>query len=234
MKVAKLILSAFMLLCAADVSAMDSFDEAKRTLPGIMKKMEDPATLYCGCPLVFHKNRYAPDLKACGYKVRKNPKRAARIEAEHIMPAWEFGHQMQCWQEGGRKQCARNDSKFKMAEGDLHNLYPAVGEVNGDRNNFRFSQWNGHGMYGKCNMAVDFKGRRAQPPERARGLIARAYLYMSKTYDIKLSDAQRKLFKIWDESYKPDRNECLRNKLIEKKQGNDNPFVTARCKALNY
>lgn len=40
----------------------------------------------------------------------------------------------------------------------MHNLQPAVGEVNGDRGNFMYSQWNGgEGQYGQCAMKVNFK-----------------------------------------------------------------------------
>jgi hypothetical protein len=45
--------------------------------------------------------------------------------------------------------------------------------VNGDRNNFMYSQWNGGaGQYGQCPMKVDFKNKQAEPPARARGAIA--------------------------------------------------------------
>ncbi len=38
-------------------------------------------------------------------------------------------------------------------ESDMHTLQPAVGEVNGDRGNFMYSQWNGgEGQYGQCTM----------------------------------------------------------------------------------
>ena len=83
------------------------------------------------------------------------------------MSAWEFGHQLQCWQEGGRKNCSKNPA-FAIMEGDLHNLFPAIGEVNGDRSNFRFQLWNGKPFqYGQCEMIVDFKGKRAQPPRES-------------------------------------------------------------------
>ncbi len=61
----------------------------------------------------------------------------------------------------------------------MHNLQPSVGEVNGDRGNFMYSQWNGgEGQYGQCAMKVDFKEKAAEPPARARGAIARTYFYM--------------------------------------------------------
>lgn len=49
------------------------------------------------------------DLASCGYQVRKQQNRAERIEWEHIVPAWVFGHQRQCWQQGGRKNCVSSD-----------------------------------------------------------------------------------------------------------------------------
>ena len=211
--------------------AMESFNEAKKVLPSIYKQIDDPKTIYCGCDLSIERNRFNVDLKSCGYKVRKQAKRAARVEIEHVMSAWEFGHQLKCWQDGGRKNCNRNSTQFEIMEGDLHNLFPAVGEVNGDRSNYRFQDWNGKPtQYGKCEMIVDFKGKRAQPPKNSRGLIARAYLYMSDKYKIRLSQAQRRLYEAWDRMYPVTESECLRNELINKVQGNDNPFVSRQCR----
>lgn len=216
--------------CAAvSDGSFDDFNDAKRAMPGIFRQLKDPKTLYCGCPLVFSKNRYTPDLRSCGYKARRNPRRAARIEAEHMMPAWQFGHFMQCWQDGGRKKCEVESEEFKKAEGDLHNLYPAVGEVNGDRSNYRYTQGNGSSMYGKCEMHINFQDRSAEIPQRARGIAARAMLYMSETYKVQLSKNQRKLYEVWDEIYPPDADECLWNSLIKKRQGTDNRFISSKC-----
>ncbi|MDX1268943.1 MAG: endonuclease, partial [Oceanisphaera sp.] len=108
-----------------------SFRQAKQAAPAIYN--DHPVTFYCGCPIDAHGKKLVPNLERCGYQVRKQQKRASRIEWEHVVPAWELGHQRQCWQQGGRKNCTRNDTVFKRMEGDLHNLVPAVGEVNGDR-----------------------------------------------------------------------------------------------------
>ncbi|WP_411020426.1 endonuclease, partial [Salmonella sp. ZJLS19Sal_0228] len=81
-----------------------------------------------GCDIQWQGKKGTPDLKGCGYQVRKQEKRASRIEWEHVVPAWQFGHQLQCWQQGGRKQCSRHDTAFKRMEADLHNLTPAIGE----------------------------------------------------------------------------------------------------------
>lgn len=55
----------------------------------------------------------------------------------------------------------------------MHNLFPAIGEVNGDRANFRFSDWNGKpNQYGKCQMLVDFKERQVQPAASSSNTMA--------------------------------------------------------------
>ena len=101
-------------------------------------------TLYCGCRYDDKKN---VDFSSCDFKPRENPnrksfKRAERIEWEHMVTAHNMGHFLPCWKDGGRKNCSVNDTTFKLMEGDMHNLYPAIGEINGDRSNFMYSQWN--------------------------------------------------------------------------------------------
>ncbi len=206
-----------------------SFSKAKKE--AIKIYFDHPTSFYCGCDISWQGKKGKPDLDSCGYQVRKQLKRASRIEWEHVMPAWNFGHQRQCWQDGGRKNCTRNDKVFKAMEADLHNLTPTVGEVNGDRSNYRFSQWNGMDgvSYGMCEMQVNFKQRKVMPPDRARGSIARTYLYMSKEYNLKLSSSERKLMIAWNKQYPVDEWECTRNQRIIAIQGNDNPFVTQEC-----
>ncbi|MFX3916328.1 endonuclease, partial [Streptococcus suis] len=82
----------------------------------------------------------------------------------------------------------------------MHNLVPAVGEVNGNRSNYKFTQWNDNSgvSYGQCSMRINFKDRVAMPPIETRGKIARSYLYMSKQYNIKLSSQERKTMEAWD------------------------------------
>ena len=208
-------------------------DALKRVYQTLNSEFGQTSTLHCGCNIKYipkaQYTHWVPDLSSCGYQVRLNQKRANRIEVEHIMPAWDFGHQRKCWQEGGRKNCD-NDELFKMMEADLHNVYPTVGEINADRRHFKFTDWGVPSPnYGSCEMVVDFKGQRAQPPKRARGQIARAYLYMAQKYDVKIPSEQLATYKDWDKSYDVTAFECRRNELIKQVQGNDNPFITKRC-----
>ena len=211
-----------------------NFKTAKRDMHVIFTHLKSPKTIYCGCDIKFTKHYYYPDLESCGYHNRspRNLNRAHRIEAEHIMPAWEFGKDQSCWtKHHGRQNCENTSDRFNMMESDLHNLYPAVGEVNGDRSNYAFSDAVRNApSYGLCDMKIDRKRQRVTPPERSRGLIARAYLYMSETYSVPLDEEHKNLFNRWNKMYNPDKNECLRNELIGKVQGNLNHFVTEKCK----
>lgn len=202
-----------------------NFYQAKKVLPDIFTGLN--TTFYCGCPYEGNK----VDLNACGYRIRKDPRRAGRVEWEHVVPAWAIGHQRQCWQNGGRSNCSKNDSVYAKAEGDLHNLTPAIGEINNDRSNYGFSVWTRNpgadkSMYGKCQMLVDFKGRKVQPPESVRGKIARITFYMVNEYDLNLSNQERRLYCVWAKAYPVDRWEQVRNQRVAAVQGNVNPFVS--------
>lgn len=206
---------------------INNFTQAKAVAARIHQ--DAPGSFYCGCHISWEGKKGTPDLASCGYSVRKNADRAQRIEWEHVVPAWQFGHQRQCWQEGGRKNCTR-DEVYRELETDLHNLQPSIGEVNGDRGNFMYGQWNGgEGQYGQCAMKIDFKNKLAEPPERARGAIARTYFYMRDRYQLRLSSQQTQLFTAWDKRYLVTSWECSRDQRIAEQQGNHNPYVQQAC-----
>ena len=219
------------------VNAADNFQQAKPQLEAIFKQLNQPKTLYCGCNIVFPVSGwYRPELNSCGYKIQEDKRRARRIEAEHIMPAWDFGRNLKCWKDAekgeGRIMCEAQDKIFNKMEGDLHNLYPAVGEVNKLRSNYGFTEVMFKPdivSFGDCGMAISSQEQMALPPVRARGIIARAYLYMSYQYKIPIDRNHMELYQKWDEDFAPDSNECKRNELIGKIQGNTNPFTDYRC-----
>ena len=182
-----------------------TFAQAKKLMYQIYE--DNPVTLYCGCTF---KNKQV-NWDSCGYEVRKNLTRARRVEAEHIVPAAEFGKSLQCWQEPicvrrtgtkykGRACCEKINPKFRAMYTDLRNLAVAIGEINGDRLDYPFGIATGQG-YGACEMLIDRQLRIAYPPERSRGLIARTYLYMQATYGLALTPEQQTLYQEWDERY---------------------------------
>lgn len=206
-----------------------SFSQAKKVAARLYE--DNPFTFYCGCPQYQQGKKLIPDLNACGYQVRKQERRASRVEWEHVVPAWNFGHQLQCWQQGGRKNCSKKSQQFRTMEADLHNLVPAVGEINGDRSNYRFSLLaQTQGQYGQCAFKVDFKARKAEPPPATRGMIARIYLYMADEYKMRLSRQDRKLYEAWDRTWPVSSWEEERDKRIGQITGKRNPYVDRRIK----
>lgn len=163
----------------------------------------------------------APSRQSCGYVPRKNANRAERIEWEHVVPAAHLGSQRQCWQEGGRKNCSGKDPLFDMMEGDLNNLVPAVGEVNGDRGDMSYGAWtkNPEPVYGQCTSLPDFKNKRFQPREEVRGRAARISLYMHTRYGLNMSNQDKKLWCAWAKTYPVDGWEKVRNERIIRWQG---------------
>ncbi|QCI18373.1 deoxyribonuclease I [Buchnera aphidicola (Aphis nasturtii)] len=188
-----------------------------------------PGTFYCGCKIIWNNKKGIPNLSSCGYKIRKNKNRAMRIEWEHVVPAWKFGHQKKCWKKGGRKKCIK-DRNYQNIEFDLHNLQPSIGEINADRSNFMYSEFSSDiKQYGKCSVKIDFKKKLVEPPKKARGAIARTYFYMSEIYNIKLSAKEKKLFIKWNNTFPVTKWECIRENLIFKVQGNHNNYVYKKC-----
>ncbi|MBI6548304.1 endonuclease [Xenorhabdus lircayensis] len=217
-------------------SAPTSFEQAKvesrknvyegQTKSGI-------GTLYCGCDWQWvGKSGGRVDLASCGYHVRSQQTRAERTEWEHMVPAWVFGHQRQCWQNGGRKNCVDTDPVFRMMESDMHNLAPAIGEVNGDRSNFGYGMVarNTPNMYGACSSKVDFKSRLFEPRDRVKGMVARVYFYMHDRYNLAMSRQQQQLMMSWDRQYPVDAWERERDHRIARIMGHHNPFVTGSQK----
>lgn len=238
----KSFLSALTLMVCTSLPAVADISSAKQDLTIIESRLDNPTTLYCGCRLVFKSSdSYVPELDGCGYSVREDKIRAHRVEAEHIVPAYTFGHTLPCWISApkgqGRAQCELTSSLFSKMESDLHNLYPAIGELHSDRSNYSFTNRINSSdktlfTYGQCQMRISPKLKTAVPPNRSKGIIARAYLYMSQRYNLALTMAEERMFKAWNEQYRPDKNECRRNELIELVQGNDNPFITEKCQLL--
>jgi len=206
-----------------------SFYKAKKIAAKLYQDKQQ--SFYCGCEYVVRQKmnkkskRLTPDWNSCGYRSRKNKNRASRIEWEHVMPAYHFAHQRQCWQQGGRKAC-KKDPIFKRMEADLHNLVPAIGEVNGDRSNYKFGMIEGEKRaYGACDVEIHFKAKRAEPRPEVRGDIARIYFYMRDEYGLSVSRQQTQLFNAWSKADPISEWERVKNKRVMAIQGKGNPYI---------
>jgi deoxyribonuclease-1 len=215
----------------------DSFQAAKRTLERKVY-FDHRVTIYCGAAFDAEGNVTPPP----GFRVKKHQARAARIEWEHAVPAENFGRAFPEWREGhpdcvdkrggfkGRKCAERVSREFRLMHADMHNLYPAIGAVNALRSNANYAMLPGEpSACGDCAMKV--AGGKAEPPEAARGAVARSTRYMAWAYAsrFRLSDQQSKLMDAWDAMHPVDAWECERARRIETLQGNENPFVKRKC-----
>ena len=218
-------------------SVNDSFNKAKQLLERQVY-FDHRVTLYCAAEFDAKKNITLPP----GFVAQKHQKRATKVEWEHVVPAENFGRTFKEWREGdpvcvnnkgksykGRRCAERANQEYRFMQADMYNLYPAIGAVNAARQNYNFQMLpHAQSDFGTCEMKID--GRRAEPPERARGQIARTHLYMASAYPrFRLSDQQRKLMTAWDRMYPVDSWECTRAGRIEKIQKNENPFVKEAC-----
>jgi len=239
MKLLLLLLSLTLLLTAGE-----SFSQSKKELRKIYR--DHQTTVYCDCKYNYKNKKNMIDRRSCGYiprnertKKGKVNQRAKRIEWEHIIPAENFGRQFSCWRNGdvkcvnskgkhykGRKCCTKVNKQYRIMQADMHNLFPAIGELNADRKNFRFDfELPTQDQYGECKFNVLFKQKRARVREEIRGVIARDYLYFNKQYGMKLSKQELKKYNAWNEQYPPSQWEIERNKRIAKVQGNLNSFI---------
>ena len=239
----KLFLS-ILLLSTLLFSASTSFSKSKKELRKIYS--DHQTTIYCGCKYNYKDKKNMINRKSCGYTPRHERtkkgnvnQRARRIEWEHLIPAENFGRQFSCWRDGnpkcvslkgkaykGRKCCTKVNKKYKLMQADMHNLFPAVGELNADRKNFRFDfEVAEPKQYGQCKFNVLFKQKRARVREELRGVIARDYLYFNKYHNMRLSKQEMKKYTAWNKQYPADVWEIKRNKRITKIQGNSNQFI---------
>jgi deoxyribonuclease-1 len=231
----------FLLAAPALGQSPERFGAAKKLLADIHDEIGHLATVYCGCPYVrTSRSGGNIDRKTCGLEARKNEERSDRVEWEHVVPASWFGSNRTCWQSGhefcmkksgksfkGRECCLKPgvDPAFLAAHNDPHNLFPAGGEVNGDRLNHPYGTVEGEArMYGTCDFEVGGSPKVAEPAASVRGELARAMLYMAERYEVDVRMTHEELMG-WHESDPPDDWETERARRIETATGLQNPYI---------
>lgn len=105
------------------------------------------------------------------------------------------------------------------ARRDLYNLRPCVIAINGSRGSLKFVDKPEGGNYGLYSGGW-------YPGDEDKGDVARALMYMAKTYNLKLSDIiTPKLAVKWHQEDPVDSFERKRANVIHAIQGNINPFI---------
>ncbi|WP_244917911.1 endonuclease [Legionella busanensis] len=90
---------------------------------------------------------------------------------------------------------------------------------------FRYSMLENHTSFYGCPITIDKKSRRVEPADFAKGIVARANLFMAYKYGIDLSEAQRNLFIAWDKEFPPNANEKWWAEAVAKIEGYPNPYI---------
>ncbi|TJY57349.1 hypothetical protein E4T66_18255 [Sinimarinibacterium sp. CAU 1509] len=217
------------LLAAATAGAAGGldFETGKKVMYAVHKS--HPIDLYCGC--AYHGKSLDG---SCPVTTPSYRERLRRVEAEHMVPASDFGRQRSCWRSApkgtsGRNYCREVDPDFRAMEGDPHNLWPVVGALNATRSNYRFGEVPGEARnFGQCDfeLSADGAGHFVEPPEAAKGVVARAYFYMERQYGQRISKSQRRVLESWARSHPPTVFEVERARAIERLTGLHNPILT--------
>ena len=69
-----------LLLTSFVANSVQNFNNAKTHLVKIYTANPEQTTFYCGCEFSFNGKKGVVDFSQCGYTLRKNQVRAARIE----------------------------------------------------------------------------------------------------------------------------------------------------------
>lgn len=222
----------------------NSFSKAKKVLENsVYLHANERTTLYCEATFDTAKKITFP----VGFKTTKHIKRAKKVEWEHVVPAENFGRNFVEWREGdkrcvtskgktfkGRRCAEKVNQEYRLMQSDMYNLYPAIGAVNAMRSNYNFVMSNSKASsFGSCEMKIS--SRKAEPPKNARGMIARSYLYMDKSYaKYSMSKQQSQLMNAWHKQFPVTQWECERAERIANLQGNNNAILTNSCSVAGF
>lgn len=212
------------------------FTEAKKIARIVWS--ENRETFYCGCHYDRHGNI---DYKSCSY-LPVDKRKSKRISWEHVVPASWYGKTLDCWTHGqciknngktytGRDCCRKVDPKFREMEADLHNLVPAIRELNIQRQNYPYAELSAlhktceANTQNCCHFYVDTKRQLAEPRDEVKGMAARITLYMAKKYNIPLDSNEKHLLNEWNVRFAPSRWERRWHQQVSAIQGDVNPFI---------
>ena len=163
-------------------------------------------TLYCGHR--FDAQRRTPDGRA--------------VDIDHLYPISGMLRFLGC---RSRLECReREPQRFGAMESDMHNLYPVWQPMVTYRNGRTFGEVPGEDhRFDDCDL--EWRNGVLEPRPIARGNVARAILYMQERYGLPVGPGELTTLRRWNRADPPSRQEQQRNDLIERLQGNRNPYV---------
>jgi len=186
-------------------------------------------TFYCGCQTTSDNDNDGSGSvshDACGYKgPEKYRSVGGRIQWEHIVPASLMPARLfDCWRNGSREYCESVDALAQAMLFDLHNLAPAIGQVNQLRKNDRYADLPAETSdFGRCHIE-DVRGF-FEPPDCHKGDAERVWLYMADRYGVAIPPAERLMFEKWSANDPVSPWEAERERRIADITGVSNHYV---------
>lgn len=157
-----------------------------------------------------------------------------KIEWEHIMPASKMlddlseckigFEQNRDKYQSKRDYCQRNNVTYQKRISDLHNLVPAIAQINRDRKDIAYSEKTKLSANDKKNINAFNDLRKCGyrhgdvflPRADVRGWIARTFLYMERMHGVKI---EKKQYETWAYRYPPSQKEIKIRQLTNSIMG---------------
>ena len=160
----------------------------------------------------------------CGFRFNSKGETLDKgnIITEHIYPLNWVIKTLSC---KNRLDCHKKEKDaFMQIESDLHNMYPVWWEIQSTKQDATYGEIPGEiWRFNDCDFEREVN--LAEPREIARGNIARAIFYMHNQYGLPIENDLLDIILKWNLEDLPSEQEIYRNNLIEKIQGNRNPFI---------
>lgn len=149
-------------------------------------------------------------------------KKNIRLAADQVYDMGWMKDFLKC---GSRLQCLKTP-EFQRIASDLINIFPEYKEIARDHQPLQFGRAeNVQPKHPELKCAYRSTFSVSEPPDNAKGDIARIIFYMHTEYGLPLRGDLMTL-KEWNKSDPPDADEKARDVAIGKAQGHANPFVT--------
>lgn len=151
------------------------------------------------------------------------------INTEHIWPQSRF---QQFIRNGKAQKSSKNSIRRKdWKKRDLHILYPTNSDINSSRGSYEFADVEAPtkrlpcGSQSKIGFIKEAPGTYFEPPQKAKGNVARALFYFSIRYNIPISKREEETLRKWHKLDPVSNFEKMKNQRIYELQHVRNPFV---------
>jgi hypothetical protein len=132
-----------------------------------------------------------------------------KLNTEHAWPKTRFS----------------KDFPRDLQKSDLFHLFPTANGANSYRGDLIFGE-EAESRELIPNCPLSSRGRsQFTPPDDIKGDLARALFYFSVRYNVPIDDREERTLRKWHQIDPVDRFELEKNYLVEKYQGNRNPFI---------